>query len=83
MPWLALEYYDIIGFKIIQSVIGIKDNSTASVIAEIRVDMSRFLDEAHAASWARVCPVNNESAGKKKSGNLMCNYFELKLPKDG
>jgi len=45
--------------------------------------MSRFLDEAHATSWARVCPVNNESAGKKKSGNLMCNYFELKLPKDG
>jgi len=30
--------------------------------------MSQFPDEAHLSSWAGVCPGNNESAGKKKSG---------------
>ncbi|HID20522.1 MAG TPA: hypothetical protein EYP28_06270 [Methanophagales archaeon] len=32
--------------------------------------MSRFPDEAHLSSWAAMCPGNNESAGKKKIGNL-------------
>jgi hypothetical protein len=30
--------------------------------------MSRFPTAAHLASWARICPGNNESAGKRKSG---------------
>ena len=31
--------------------------------------MSRFPTAAHLTSWARVCPGNNESAGKRKSGS--------------
>lgn len=31
-------------------------------------DMSRFPSDAHIASWAAMCPGNNESAGKRKSG---------------
>lgn len=30
--------------------------------------MSRFPTAGHLASWAKVCPGNNESAGKRKSG---------------
>ena len=38
------------------------------VIAEIGADMTRFPSEQQLASWAGVCPGNNESAGKHFSG---------------
>jgi transposase len=45
------------------------DRRTAEVlIAEISVDMSRFPTSGHLASWARMCPGNEESAGKRHSG---------------
>lgn len=39
----------------------------AVLIAEIGTDMSVFGSPTRLASWAGVCPGNNESAGKKKS----------------
>jgi len=38
------------------------------IIAEIGADMERFPTDGHLASWVGMCPGNNESAGKHKSG---------------
>jgi transposase len=47
---------------------GINQRVAEGVLAEIGVDMSCFPTDGHVASWAGLCPGNNESAGKRKSG---------------
>ena len=54
---------------VIEDVTGIGHTSAQAIISVIGTDMSRFPTDAHMASWAGVCPGNNESAGKRKSGN--------------
>jgi transposase len=45
------------------------DRKTAwTLIAEIGVDLSAFVDAKHLASWAGLCPGNRESGGKRFSG---------------
>ena len=55
---------------LIQTIPGISKITTSAIIAEIGVDMSQFPSDAHLASWAGICPGNNESAGVKKSGKI-------------
>ena len=52
----------------IQDVPGIAQTSAQAVIAVIGTDMSRFPTDKHISSWAGLCPGNNESAGKRRSG---------------
>jgi|RhiMethySRZTD1v2_1073278.scaffolds.fasta_scaffold368066_2 transposase len=52
----------------LDSIPGINRRTAEVIIAEIGVDMSPFPSAAHLASWAALCPGNNESAGKHKSG---------------
>jgi transposase len=52
----------------LDTIPGINQRAAQVIVAEIGVDMSRFPTAAHLASWAGMCPGNNESAGKHFSG---------------
>ena len=54
--------------ELITTIPGIQQRSAEIILAEIGVDMTRFATAGHLASWAGVCPGNNESAGKHRSG---------------
>lgn len=47
---------------------GIGRRSAEQILAEIGTDMSRFPTHRHISSWAKICPGNNESAGRSRSG---------------
>ena len=52
----------------IQNVPGIGKTSAQAIIAVIGTDMTRFPSDRHLSSWAGLCPGNNESAKKRRSG---------------
>jgi transposase len=53
---------------LLDTIPGIGQRLAEQLLAEIGPDMSRFPTEAHLASWAKLAPGNNESAGKRYSG---------------
>lgn len=50
------------------SLPGINRRLAEILIAEIGPDLENFATAEHLASWAGMCPGNNQSAGKRKSG---------------
>lgn len=52
------------------SVPGINVWNGQVLVAEIGVNMGKFPTPEQLASWAGVCPGNNESAGKRRSGAI-------------
>jgi transposase len=54
--------------ELLMTIPGVKQRAAEVLIAEIGVDMSAFPTPKHLASWAKVCPGNDESAGKRRSG---------------
>ena len=53
---------------LLQTIPGIDEIGAALILIEIGDDMTRFGCAERLASWAALCPGNNESAGKRKSG---------------
>ncbi|MFO8786011.1 IS110 family transposase, partial [Legionella pneumophila serogroup 1] len=55
-------------WEILQTIPGIDAVGAALLIIEMGVDMEQFGSREQCCSWAGMCPGNNESAGKRKSG---------------
>ena len=53
-------------FQRLDAIPGVNRDTIENVVAEIGTDMNRFPSEDHLASWAGMCPGNEESAGKRK-----------------
>ncbi|HOC61067.1 MAG TPA: IS110 family transposase [Smithellaceae bacterium] len=49
---------------------GISDVSSCDILAEIGPTLDSFPTDTALASWSGLCPGNNESAGKRKSGRV-------------
>lgn len=62
---------------LLATIPGIGERAAQVIISEIGVDMARFPTAAHLASWAGLCPGNNESAGKHHSGRTRKGSKEL------
>jgi transposase len=52
----------------LDTIHGVARRTAEVLIAELGVDMTQFPSDRHLASWAGLCPGNNESAGKHRSG---------------
>ena len=49
---------------------GVNRIAAAAIIGEIGVDMSRFPTPQQFCKWATLCPGNNQSGGKRRSGSI-------------
>lgn len=54
----------------LQTIPGVGPRTAETILSEVGPDMSRFPTAGHLASWAGLCPGNNESAGKRRSGRI-------------
>jgi len=54
--------------EVLDEIPGFDKRAAQNTLAEIGTDMGRFPTSGHLASWAGMCPGNNESAGKRRSG---------------
>jgi len=52
----------------VDAIPGVARRTAQKVLVETGVEMGRFPTDAHLSSWAKLCPGNNESAGKRGSG---------------
>jgi len=55
---------------LLQTLPGVDRIGAAMLLVEIGTDMASFASAEKLASWVGICPGNNESAGKRKSGKI-------------
>jgi transposase len=56
--------------RLLQTLPGIDEQGAAMLLVEIGAEMSVFGSAERLASWVGICPGNNESAGKRKTGRI-------------
>ncbi len=61
LPWAE-------AVELVDTAPGIGRTAAQLILAEIGTDMGRFPSEGHISSWAKVCPGNRQSGGKRYSG---------------
>jgi transposase len=54
--------------ELLCTIPGVQRRTAEVIVAEVGTDMTRFPTAGHLASWAGLCPGNDESAGKRRSG---------------
>lgn len=62
----------------LKEIPGISDVAAASVLSEIGPTLEAFQSPAALASWSGLCPGNNQSAGKRRSGKNRVRKNHLK-----
>ena len=62
----------------LEKIPGIGRKSAQIILVEIGQDMKKFPSENHISSWTGLCPGNNESAGKRRSGKTRKGNKTLK-----
>lgn len=76
MEHLTTDHKDLL--TRLDEIPGIDKKSAQSIVSEIGVTLDEFKCMAALASWAGLCPGNNESAGKRKSGRTSVRSHPLK-----
>jgi transposase len=54
--------------ELLETIPGVGERVAETIVSEIGVDMRRFPSAQHLSSWGGMCPGNNESGGKRRSG---------------
>jgi len=62
----------------IEDIPGIRETASAAIIAETGVTLDAFATASAFASWIGLCPGNNESAGKRRSGRTTVRRNHLR-----
>lgn len=73
---LTQEHEDLLNR--LDAIPGIDKKSAQAIIGEIGITLEEFACVAAFVSWAGLCPGNNESAGKRKSGRSPVRNHPLK-----
>jgi transposase len=55
-------------WELLLTLPGVQQPTAATLLAEMGPDPKQFPNEKHLSSWAGLCPGNNRSAGRNKSG---------------
>ena len=72
---ILIKYDNVL--ELLKEIPGFNTKVVEDLVSEIGLDMSAFPSEKHLASWAGICPGNNESTGKKRKNHLTAELKKL------